>query len=115
MLLISIGCSLCFSFPYGLRRTRAYFGLSWGELARWYHETLILAIWTAPVAFLMWWFTRNLPDLPRLALELAALGTWTAWMFLRHGLSKPLQTEIAMRLPVRIQRIFTHITAISNP
>jgi O-antigen/teichoic acid export membrane protein len=99
MLLISIGCSLCFSFPYGLRRTCKYFNLSWSDLAHWHHETMVLAAWTVPVAFLIWWLTRNLPDFPRLALELVGLGTWTAWMFLRHGLSASLRAEAARRAP----------------
>jgi hypothetical protein len=40
-----------------------------------------------------------LPDFPRLALELVGLGTWTAWMFLRHGLSASLRAEAARRAP----------------
>jgi O-antigen/teichoic acid export membrane protein len=109
MLLISICCSLCFSFPYGLRRTRAYFGLNRSELARWHRETLVLAIWTAPVAFLIWWVTRSLPDFPRLAVELVVLGTWTAWMFLRHGLSASLREEAARRAPDWIKPFFLRV------
>ena len=114
MLLLSIGCSLCFSFPYSLRRTRVYFGLSWGELARWHRETFVLALWIVPVALLTWWLTRNLPDLPCLALRFLVLGSWTGWAFLRYGLSASLRMEAARRAPDWIRPIFLRMKVFKS-
>jgi O-antigen/teichoic acid export membrane protein len=100
MLTISILCSLCFTFRYGLWRTREYFHLSWGDLARWHRGTLALVGTVAPVGVLVWWFARNLPLLQRLILELTVVGIWTALMFLRYGLDASLRAEAFRRLPV---------------
>jgi O-antigen/teichoic acid export membrane protein len=99
MLLLSIVCSLCFTFPYGLWRTREYFHLNWGDLARWHRSTLVLAATVAPVGVLVWWFARNLPALPRFIVELTVLGIWTACMFLRYGLGESLRAEAGRHAP----------------
>jgi O-antigen/teichoic acid export membrane protein len=98
MLMISIVCSLCYSFPYGLWRTRKYFHLSWSELARWHRSALALAAAVGPMALLVWWFSRNLPGIQRLLVELA-LGVWTGWMFLHYGLGDSLRAEASRRAP----------------
>ena len=98
MLTLSILCSLSFTFPYGLWRTRAYFHLRWRDLAGWHRSTLALAAAVAPVAVMTWWFTRNLPALPQLMAD-SFLGIWTALMFLRYGLGASLRAEACRRAP----------------
>jgi len=109
MLMTSILCSLCFTFPYGLWRTRKYFHLSRGDLARWQRSTLALAASVAPVGVLVWWFARNLPALQRLIVELSVLGIWTACMFLRYGLDASLRAEACHRAPAWARPILTRL------
>ena len=92
MLIASIACSLCRTFSYGLWRTREYFHLSWGDLARWHRSTLALAATVAPAALLVWWLTRNLPVHQQLMAD-SLLAIWIAFMFLRHGLGDSLREE----------------------
>ncbi|MGP8200066.1 MAG: lipopolysaccharide biosynthesis protein [Limisphaerales bacterium] len=98
MLVISVLCSLCFTFPYGLWRTCKYFDLTWRDLVRWHRGTLALAATVAPVAALVWWLTLNLPALQRLAAD-SVLGIWTALMFLRYGLGASLRAEVCRFAP----------------
>jgi O-antigen/teichoic acid export membrane protein len=98
MLIVSIVCSLCFTFSYGLWRTREYFHLSRGELARWHRGTLALAATVAPAAALAGWLAGSLPALWQLA-AVSVLGIWTAFMFARYGLGEAVQTELARFAP----------------
>ena len=58
MLIMSICCSLCLSFAYGLYRTRKYFALTWHQFAQWHREAGKLLLWLLPLGILTWWFTR---------------------------------------------------------
>jgi len=99
MILVSIACSLSFSLPYGLWRTRDYFKLRWRELAGWYHSPAALALWVAPATALAWWVTKDFLPLKQMLMGAAIVAPWSAWMFLRHGLGKPLQIELMRRAP----------------
>jgi len=105
MLIVSILCSLCFTFSYGLRRTREYFHLGWGDLARWHRSTLMLAATVAPVALLGWWLTRHLPALQKLMAD-SALAVWIAFLLLRHGLGDSLRAEALGFAPNWLKPIF---------
>jgi O-antigen/teichoic acid export membrane protein len=110
MLIASIVCSLCFTFSYGLWRTREYFHLSWGGLARWHRGTLALAATIVPAAALVWWLTRNLPALQRLEAD-AGLGIWIALMFLRHGFGASLRAEALRFAPGWAEPILARMCA----
>jgi len=99
MLVASIVCTSLLSLPYGLYRTRKYFGLGWRELAGWHQPVLVLALWLVPAGILTWWLTRDCSVVMRLVLGGGIFGLWTAWAFLRHGLNPGLQVEIAGRAP----------------
>jgi len=99
MLLTSIVCSLCFSFPYGLRRTKQYFGISWKELVEWHLAPARLGLWVLPMALAAYWFTRNLSPLVRLLINGSFVGGIGLWAFLRHGLERSLHAEILTRAP----------------
>jgi len=100
MLISSIVCSLCFTFPYGLWRTREYFHLSWRALAGWHRSTLALAAAVVPAAVLIWWLSRNLGALQRLVVQTSVLGIWTALAFLRHGLGASLRAAACRHAPL---------------
>ena len=98
MLTVSILCSLSFTFPYALWRTRQFFHLRWRDLAGWHRNTLALAATVVPVAVLTWWLARNLPALQQLLAD-SVLGIWTGLMFLRYGLGASLRAEACRRAP----------------
>lgn len=99
MLSASILCTLSFSLPYGLYRTREYFGLSWRELMGWFEPLLRLLLWLAPAGALLYWLTADEPALLRLLARGAIFGLWITWVFLRHGLPTALKMEIYRRFP----------------
>ena len=99
MLAASIVCTLAFSLPYSLRRTHAYFGLTWGELAGWHRSPMVLALWLLPVAAAAWWLTRDLPPMIALILMGGVIGVWGLLGLLRYGLGEPLQSELLRRAP----------------
>jgi hypothetical protein len=99
MLLISIGCTLAFSFPYGLYRTKSYFDLSWTQLLEWHRSAFTFLVWVIPVGAIVWLLTRELSFPIRLGINTALVGAWTFWALFRHGLGKPLQFEMMARAP----------------
>ena len=99
MLVASIVCTSLLSLPYGLYRTRKYFGLSWREIVGWQKPALVLTLWLAPMGILTWWLTRDLSPVMRLGIGGGVFGLWTTWAFLRHGLEKMLRSQMADRLP----------------
>jgi O-antigen/teichoic acid export membrane protein len=100
MLLTSLVCALAFSFPYGLRRTRDYFNLSWGDLAEWHRAPTLLAFWLLPLAIATAWLTADASPLNRLVARAILTGLPASWMLLRFGLGTPLQAEVARRAPL---------------
>ena len=99
MLGISVACSLMFSFAYGLRRTRGYFGLTTPELLAWHRPTLKLAAWLTPLAIVIWFVTRNLPDAWQLVLNGTLVGLLGTLIFLRYGLEESLQGRLLESAP----------------
>lgn len=109
MLSASIICTLSFSLPYGLFRTRKYFGLDWWELLAWHKSAFIFACWLVPVGALTWWLTHNLSAILRLVIDGAVFGLWTICAFLRYGLSRTLQMEMIRRSPTQIKAVLMRI------
>jgi O-antigen/teichoic acid export membrane protein len=109
MLVLSILCTLVFSLPYVLRRTRHYFELSWRELARWFEPVLRLSVWVVPAGLVIWWLTQDEPASRQLAVRGGVFGLWTTWAFLRHGLPASLQVEIHRRAPGWSKPFFNRI------
>jgi O-antigen/teichoic acid export membrane protein len=99
MLAASLICSVCFTFPYGLVRTRHYFGLKWIELIDWYRTPLLLMIWVVLFALSVCLATRNLAVLTQLVLNAGATGALAAGLFLRYGLEASLRSEMIRRSP----------------
>jgi O-antigen/teichoic acid export membrane protein len=115
MLSASILCTLSLSLPYGLYRTRQYFSLDWLELARWFEPLLLLSLWIIPAGGLMGWITRDESAIMRLVECGGVFGIWTAWAFLRHGLSAPLQMEIYHRAPGWSRPVFARLGFAKQP
>jgi O-antigen/teichoic acid export membrane protein len=109
MLVLSILCTLAFTLPYGLWRTRHYFNLGGRELAGWFRPTGQLALRLVPVALATWWLARGLPTPWQLGVNLLVSGLWGGVMFVRHGLGEPLQAEIFARSPVRLKGVLKRL------
>lgn len=99
MLIASIGCTCCFSLPYGFYRTHKYFGLSWPELARWHKPVILLVLWLAPVGALIWWLIHGVSPVVRLVVGGGGFALWTIGAFLSLGLNPHLKAEMAGRAP----------------
>jgi len=68
-----------------------------------------------PAGALMWWLTEDERAITRLVLRGGIFGLWTAWAFLRHGLSAPLQMEIHGRAPGWLKSILTRLGFAKSP
>jgi len=102
----SVICTALFSFTFGLRQTKAEFGLSWREvLAGWLTPAARLGIILTVLALALWAGTRGLSPSAALTLRLALLGGSGAWIFWRWGLSRELQHEIVSRVPRPLQEV----------
>jgi hypothetical protein len=106
LLVFSIVCTLIFSLPYGLHRTRLFFGLGRREMAGWFRPTGQLALWVLPVALGTAWLARGLQTPYQLSVNLLVTGLWGGVTLLRHGLGEQLQAEIISRAPVRLKSVF---------
>jgi O-antigen/teichoic acid export membrane protein len=100
ILICSVVCLIVFSWQFGLRRSRRWFGVSWLELAvGWVRPSLKLALALIPLAIILWFATAGLPALGRLAIHGAVAGVIGGYLFLRIGLPSELIRETEMRLP----------------
>jgi O-antigen/teichoic acid export membrane protein len=109
MIAVSVLCSLSFSLPYALKRSSAYFKMSLRELAEWYRAPAILLLWTAPVSLIMWFLTNGLAPLARFGTNAIVISALVGWLFLRHGVGKPLQSEMVRRAPNWVKPILERI------
>lgn len=105
MLCVSVMATLAFSFSYGLWRTRAYFQLSWRELAAWHRAPGKLLLWVLPVAIGLYLITLQLAPMLKLVINGSVLSLWTAVGLVRCGLGETLQSELLRRLPKPFRRI----------
>ena len=111
MLALSILCSLCFTFPYGLWRTVEYFRLGWASLASWHRTTLGLAIAVVPPGLVAWRLSWNIPVAGQVGIEVL-LGLWCAVAFLRLGLEKSLRAEACRLTPAPARPLMLRLTGI---
>jgi len=105
MLIFSLICTMTFTLPYGLWRTRQYFKLRWLELLSWFHPTWQLSWRLIPVALVTWWLAQELPIFWQMILSIAVPGGWGIAVLLRYGLDSRLRSEIAEKLPSSVQFI----------
>ena len=99
MLAFSLASTLLFSLPYGLTRTRDYFGLDWSDLLAWLLPAWRLTWRLVPVALATWWLVRGLSDRWQFILNLAVSGLVGIFFLLRYGLESRLRLEISDKLP----------------
>lgn len=116
MLGASIAAELIFSLPYGIHRTRQYFGKSLREI-EWGWLTVVArcALWLFPLAAALAWLVRPLPALPRLLVISAALGLAGSACLLRHGLDASTRQTLWQRLPAPLRARLAPRRAPDNP
>jgi len=106
MVLTSIACTLAFTYQYGIRRTGQFFQLPFYELAvTWLRPSLRLVCVLAVFVATVWFLTRGMPVITRLAVHALLAGTVGIWLFLRFGLEPKLLEEAVRRLPARFGRL----------
>ncbi len=116
MLSLSLACTLSFTLPYGLARSSDYFKLGWLDLLAWVRPSWSFTWRLVPLAAVVWWMTRHLPDRWRLALNLAFTGGTGLILFLRHGLDSGLTREIGAKLPPFARRSLMWVSgSFPNP
>ena len=104
MLILSLFCTLLFTFPYSLWRIKKYFELGWREMLSWLKPTWQLIWRFIPVVILLGYFTRKLPTTWQLVLNICVTGIWGAVVLLQFGLGNSLQTELWSKLPHWLQK-----------
>lgn len=115
MLVISIGCSLVFTWAYGVGRSQRYFGIGWGEVAwGWMIPMGKVALGLVPFAVLVWVAGRGWPDAWRFAVNATLVGGLGAFLVARVGIPRSLQQEIVRRLPPRIKPVLKHLFAVAD-
>ena len=112
MLMLSLVCILTFSLPYGLFRTRNYFGLTWPELVAWLNPTWQLAWRLVPLALATGWLAQPLPAEWRFVVDIAVPGIWGTACPLRYGLGRSLQVEIVSKLPSSVQLAVRRVVGV---
>jgi O-antigen/teichoic acid export membrane protein len=105
MLVFSLLCTLVFSLPYGLWRTRRYFDMDWRELAGWLRPTLQMTWRLVPVAAMVWWLARGLPPKWQFTSNMALSGLCSLILLLRYGVGEALKKEFIHRAPAWMQKI----------
>jgi len=116
MLMLSILCSLVFSYPYSILRTANMFGLEWITVAaQWMGPSFRLAILLAPAALVAAWTTKSLPPTARLAICAGVVGCLGAYLLPRWGLDQGLRRELIERIPQRLRWLRPCLGALETP
>jgi O-antigen/teichoic acid export membrane protein len=110
MLGLSIFCTLLFTLPYGMYRTRHYFGLNWNELLDWYKPPMKLALFLVPPALLFWFFSRQLGASLSLIANCVVIGLVGTILMLRYGMSNSILQELRKRVPQHMRRHLESLT-----
>jgi O-antigen/teichoic acid export membrane protein len=104
ILAISILCTCAFTLPYALLRTRRFFGLTWRQIVAWHQTSWQMAWRLTLVGLLIWFGTRNLEPLPRVALNALAGSIAGGLILVRYGFGKSLRGDLAGKLPPAVRR-----------
>lgn len=106
MLATSIVCSLLFSFPYGIRRTRQYFGISANQVAfHWCVPAFKFLLWFGGLAIVIYLVSVHLTTWVQLFFRAGLCVGVGGLLFFRFGLDSSLKRELPRRLPVRLQSL----------
>ena len=101
LLWASIACSLIFSFPYGIRRTRQYFEVSATEVGiQWCLPAFNFLLWFGSAALAVYLLSAHLTAWPQLLFRASFCVAVGGILFLRLGLDNTLKQELRRRLPV---------------
>lgn len=106
----SIICSTAFSGAYGIWRISRYFDISIAEVAlEWLRPMVTTMLFYLPAAGLTWWLLIPESGLARLLINFLLATTLGAYLFLRFGIPRSLQTEILRRVPPNIATILNRV------
>lgn len=108
MLVCSLVANGTCSLPYGLWRTRRYFGLGWREILwDWSRPAFLLALWLIPLAGLLGWLSAPWPAGWRFGFCAAVLSVAGGILLCRVGIEPRMQEEVRRRVPLRLRAAVT--------
>lgn len=108
MLVFSFICTLTFSLPYGLWRTRRRFDMNWRELGSWFQPAWRLIWRFIPLTAMVWWLTHGLPPQWQFISSMTLSGLGGMVLLLRYGMGEPLKKELIHRIPAWMQRFLVY-------
>ena len=112
----SIVCSLCFSCAYGVWRVARLLELPLWEVAWDWMRPAVAFLWRfAPLALALWFISRPLGAMPRLAIHATAGLVLGGLLFARYGIPKAFTGEIVQRLPGPAAWLLTRIVGTAEP
>jgi O-antigen/teichoic acid export membrane protein len=105
MLVVSVLCALSIRLPYGLWRTKSFFGVAAKAVVwEWFWPSLRLTLLFAPLGFLTAQLAPYCSALIFVAVGGPSLGVVGLALLLRHGLTRDMQEELLQRSPAWVQR-----------
>jgi O-antigen/teichoic acid export membrane protein len=105
IVVVSILCSLGFSYLQGLRHTVSFLGFSMWEIAvDWLTPMTRIILFLAPVALLAGWAFRPLTTFPKLLAAGLPVGAYASYLLLRYGIPNSLKGDVAKHAPKVLSR-----------
>jgi O-antigen/teichoic acid export membrane protein len=99
----SIVATGCFSFSYGLWRTKTDFRLTWREVASWLQPAVRVGAVLVPWAVAVAWLSASLQPMVRLVIAGGTTAIIGTGLLLRWGLDESMQQLASDKLPSSLQ------------
>jgi hypothetical protein len=100
IVVVSILCSLGFSYLRGLRHTVFFLGFSMREIAvDWLTPMARIILFLTPAALLAGWAFRPLTTFPKLLAAGLPVGAYGSFLLLRYGIPDSLKGDVVKHAP----------------
>jgi O-antigen/teichoic acid export membrane protein len=114
IVVVSILCSLGFSYLRGLRHTISFLGLSMREITLdWLAPMGRIILFLVPVALLAGWAFRPLTTFPRLLAAGLPTGVYASFLLLRFGIPNNLKGDVVKHAPRMLSRWLGTVIGVS--
>jgi O-antigen/teichoic acid export membrane protein len=110
IIICSIACSVLFSGAYGTWRVIEFFHLSFAEVgSHWLGPTWAFLWRFLPLSCIVWFATRPLAPIARLAIHVVVCSTLGLYLLARFGVPTPFQQELLRRVPLPARGVLTRL------